>query len=130
VGLFDDDRQRFVSSAGSSFCWHRVLVLGSVASWVFVISQVRVLLLVHLEFGSCREWRSRAYIRNAKPPEFRSPGPLPCCQCTCSAGLFAPPPPLGRPALERLAQQAARGTLSSGRSAEPQRPRRPLLRVS
>jgi hypothetical protein len=54
VGLFDDDRQRFVSSAGFYLCWHRVLVLGSVASWVFVISQERVLLFVHLDFGSCR----------------------------------------------------------------------------
>jgi hypothetical protein len=45
--FFDDDRQRFVSSAGFSFFWHRVLVLGSVASCVLVNSQVRVLLLIH-----------------------------------------------------------------------------------
>ena len=53
MGLFDDDRQRFVFSIGISLRIHLVLVLGSVASGC-VVPQVRVLLLVHVEFGIYR----------------------------------------------------------------------------
>jgi hypothetical protein len=56
VGLFDGGRQkRAAFSIGISLRIHHVLciVLGSVASGC-VVPQVRVLLLVHLEFSLCR----------------------------------------------------------------------------